>query len=184
MSSDWQQLGHQTLLEHSFFRLEQLRMRSPRNGVEHDFIRMQFGDWVNGIALTEDRQVVMIRQWRPGLDAVTLEVPGGAVDSGEDPADTIRRELAEETGYTGGELTHLGSVNPNPALLTNKLHMYLIEGVRDSGTRSLDETEDIAVELMSLQRVGELIATGEIQHAMVLSAFCRLYQQQPEVLGQ
>ena len=81
------------------------------------------------------------------------------------------RELEEETGYTGGEVSCLGSVSPNPAFHTNRCHTVVIQGVKPDGTQSLDPGEDLEVELQTLGDIPELIADGTIRHSLVMAAF-------------
>src|SRR6187200_1493558 len=96
----------------------------PRCGTKR-FSLIEAVDWVNVIALTPDEQVVLIRQYRVGTAKVCLEIPGGMVDPGEDAATAAARELVEETGYTSSRWELLGTVAPNPAIMTNTLHCYL-----------------------------------------------------------
>src|SRR6266567_1508471 len=78
-------------------------------------------DWVSVVPVTDDGNFVLVRQYRHGIDAPTLEVPGGIIDEGQDPAGAAIRELREETGYGQGTLVPLGVSHPNPAL-QNNLH--------------------------------------------------------------
>lgn len=142
----------------------------PKRG--GDFVFLVPDAWVNVIALTPDRRVVMVEQFRYGTGRVTLETPGGIVDKGEVPADTCRRELLEETGYTGGPVRMIGRMDANPAMQTNSVHVGLMESVALSEKKlAQDEHEEIAVRLVPLAEVPGLIRNGIISHSFVISAF-------------
>jgi ADP-ribose pyrophosphatase len=136
-------------------------------------------DWVNVVALAEDGQAVMIRQFRFGVGYTTLEIPGGMVDPGESPETAARRELAEETGCSGGRWSYLGAVEPNPAVHDNLCHHFLAEGVVASGQQALSGGEAIRVEFMSLEALTEAARSGEIKHALALSALSRVFELWP-----
>ena len=108
-----------TLFEHPFFRME---AETRQGGM---LVRMRSNDWVNVLPLTADGDAVLIRQMRFGVDAITLEIPGGVIDAGEEPIVGAQRELREETGYGGGEWRSLGVAHPNPAIQTNQVHMFV-----------------------------------------------------------
>ena len=121
----WPLLEEETLQDCRIFNVLRARARSPRTGQAHDFYRIESVDWVNVVPLTLDDQVVMVRQFRHGSREVTLEIPGGMVDPGEEPAAAAARELLEETGYRAGDVVSLGRVSPNPALFDNRVHTFL-----------------------------------------------------------
>jgi 8-oxo-dGTP pyrophosphatase MutT (NUDIX family) len=174
MIKRWPVLGSERLLDFPIFRLRKDRCVSPRTGAEHDFVIIEAPDWVNVIALTPEENVLVISQYRFGSGEVTLEIPGGMVDEGEDPAEAARRELREETGYEAEDWVALGSIAPNPAILTNRCYTYLARGCRPVGAAALDEREDIAVEEIGLSRIPALLAEGAITHALVGIAFQKL----------
>ena len=172
MVENWEKLSSEELADFRIFKLRRDTRRSPRTGTEHNFFVLQTPDWVNIIPLTPEGKVVMIHQFRHGTEQVTLEIPGGMVDaSDDDPAESVRRELVEETGYAADEIIHIGMADPNPAFLDNQLHTYLALGARWQQPPDFDGAEDIAVEEVPLADVPGLIANGRISHALVITAF-------------
>ncbi|PIV19735.1 MAG: NUDIX hydrolase [Deltaproteobacteria bacterium CG03_land_8_20_14_0_80_45_14] len=155
---------------------------SPRTGREHNFYVIESRDWINVIPLTDDHQVVMIRQYRHGSREVTLEIPGGLVDPGDTPEKAAARELLEETGFQAKEWTKIGVVNPNPALFNNRCYTFLAQDIKKVAAPTPDQTEDIEVALIPLTDIPKLILKGEIDHAMVITAFSYYFLRHPKEL--
>ena len=155
------------------------RLRNPRNGQAFDRLVLESVDWVNVVALDTERRSVMIRQYRFGVGYTTLETPGGMVDPGEDSLTAAARELFEETGYKSDSWTYLGAVEPNPAIFDNLCHHWLAEDVYLEGEQDLGAGESIRVELMSEADVRDTVLSGELRHALALSALSRVFQLWP-----
>ena len=153
------------------FSVSRTRAESPRTGEVHPFFRIDSSDWVNIIPITAAGELVMVRQFRHGLDGFTVETPGGMVDPGETPASAAGRELLEETGYRATEIVPLGGVNPNPALFGNILHVFLGRDAVKVGDVRNESTEETHVELVPQAELAALIRGGQVNHALVLAAF-------------
>ena len=153
---------------------------NPRTSQPMRRLVLEVRDWVNVVALTEDRRMVLVRQFRFGTNAMSLEIPGGVVDRGEAHGDAAQRELREETGYTAERWTSLGAVEPNPAFQDNLCHHWLAEGARRTHGQELDGGEDIEVVTMSEEEVLSAVRAGTIRHSLVLTALSHVYDLRTE----
>lgn len=154
------------------FSLEEQQWDCPTDAARSGrFAIIDSPDWVNVFALTADRQVVLVEQFRFGSASMSIEIPGGIVDDGEDPATTAARELLEETGYAGSEPVSLGSISANAAILNNRVHTFVITDATRVGDQSLDENEQIRVLLASVDEVRAMVVDGTIHHSIVVAAF-------------
>lgn len=145
------------------------------NGIEGDYVAIEAPDWV--MVIPEYRgSFVMVRQWRHSSEELTTEFPGGVRDSGEDPAETARRELFEETGFKVGRLTKLGDCSPNPALFKNRFHVYLAEELTPTGEQALDDDELLTYRLVPTDAVIRSFGKGEFSHALTGTALAYYLQ--------
>ena len=179
MIKDWELIDSKVDRDYRVFRIKVETTLSPRTNKEGQFYVIDTNDWVNIIPLTEDGEVVMIKQYRHGSKEVSLEIPGGLVDD-ESPERAALRELLEETGYEGDGVACLGSTNPNPAIFNNLCHTYLVENVKKVSDKSLDDDEDIEVIHIPLMDIPGLIADGTINHALVIIAFHFYFSKQSQ----
>jgi len=166
----WEKLGETTLATTRIFELRSRRYRHPVRGTERDFVVVDAPDWVNVLALTPAGHLVLVNQFRFGIDAFSLEIPGGMIEPGEDPVAAGVRELREETGYAGARARLLGTVHPNPAFLSNRCHLVLVEAAAPASATAWDPDEEIAVSTAPVAEVFAWARTGRITHALVLNA--------------
>lgn len=172
----WPLLAREELADFKVFRVRRDTLRSPRTGEPHPFFVLECPDWVNVVALTPEGDALLVRQWRAGTDAETLEIPGGSTDPGDpSPQAAAERELLEETGYVAERWTLLGSVDPNPAIQGNACWTFLAEGCRRVAEIRPDAGEDLRVTRAPLASLPELVRTGKIRHSLVVAAFYWLH---------
>lgn len=146
--------------------------RSQSTGQEFDFFVIESADWVNIVPLTSDGRVVMVRQFRHGVRALTLEVPAGIVDPTDaSPAVAAERELREETGYAARRVEPLGVVHPNPAIMTNHCHIFVARDVTPAGPPQWDGTEELEVVTVPLAAIPDLMRSGGVSNALTVTAF-------------
>jgi 8-oxo-dGTP pyrophosphatase MutT (NUDIX family) len=168
----WSRLDSETVYTCRIFSLRKDRNRSPRDGREHDFFVLDSGDWVNIIPVTPDDEVVLIHQYRHGIDDITLEIPGGMVDPHDpSPLHAARREMQEETGYDTDDVIPLGAIHPNPAIQGNRCHTFLARNVSKQFETNFDTTEETEVVLVPYRQIPDLVRQGRITHALVVTAF-------------
>jgi len=171
MISKWQKIQEKFILKSRVFSYSQIERAStitPQKKNIFDIITCP--PWINVIALTEKKEVVFVRQYRHGIDDITLEIPGGVCHPQEDPMISAKRELSEETGYRAQLWTNLGKVHANPAFMTNTCHFFLAQNL-SPGLQELDPDEEIDIQLIPIKEVYELISAGKISHALVVAAF-------------
>ena len=171
----WDVVSSEAVYDCRLFSILHRRSRSPRTQNVHDVYLLEAPDWVNIVPLTADGRVVMIRQYRHGVEDITLEVPGGMLDSTDtEPAAAARREMVEETGFDSDVIEPLGATHPNPALQGNRCHTFVARDVvrrRAPEHHGAEHTEPV---LVPLAEIPALILSGAISHALVIVAFHRL----------
>jgi 8-oxo-dGTP pyrophosphatase MutT (NUDIX family) len=159
----------QTLVENWLFRLRCERFQSRKTGKTHDFYVTHLADGVQIIALTPEKKLVMVRQFRAGSRRDSLEVPGGLLERGEEPNVAGARELLEETGYAGDPPEPLGIMWPNPALLTMRVNTVVIRNARPIAAARPDQSEELIVELVPIGDIPASIKSGRIDHAVTVA---------------
>lgn len=138
-----------------FLRLRCDSCTTPQGGKVDTYYVYELNDWANCVAIDEDGNLIMLRHYRHGVQKYLMEFVGGVVEQNELPETTARREVEEETGYTGGTLFHVGTSYPNPASHTNQVHTFLAVGGKVSQDQNLEDGETIIIEKVPLKTVIE-----------------------------
>lgn len=163
---EWKVLASEYLFNEPWLTVRKDKCELPNGNVIPSFYVIEYPEWVNVFALTEEGQVVMVKQYRHGLKQTSIELPGGVVDEGEDIEAAARRELMEETGYEFSYYEYLGKICANPSTTNNFMHMYLARGGRKVGEQDLDHSEEIEVMLMSIEDVKQLVREHKIVQSL------------------
>lgn len=137
------------------------------------FYVLEAPEWVNVIPITEDNEIVLVEQYRYGIEEPTLEIPGGMVDQGESFREAAERELLEETGYQPDNMESLGKVSANPAIMTNYAHLFLAEDCSHEQAMNPDEHERLHIHRLPVETFLEYVADGTIQHSIVVAAVAK-----------
>jgi ADP-ribose pyrophosphatase len=162
LAEGWERLGSEMLLANRYFSLRSDRLRLPDGGIKDPYFVLERPDAAIIVPITESNEVVLVRQYRPPLEMMELGPPAGLVEEGELPEQAARRELAEETGYTGGEWDSLGSLASSPSLKDNWAYLYLARGVEENAAPDPDEHELVEVIKVPLEDLRGLVHSGKI----------------------
>lgn len=173
----WKTLSSEYLIKRPWLTARRDVVELPSGEVNDEFYILEYPTWINVIAITEEGKFVMVEQYRHGLDEVGIELCAGVVEEGEDPMDGARRELAEETGYTGGEWELTSVLSANPSTTTNLTYCYIAHGVKLTGTQHLDRTEDIRVRLMSRDELYALLVNDGMKQALMAAPLWKYFCQ-------
>ncbi len=149
---------------------------NPRNGKTVRVVVLESGDAANVVALTKEGKMLLVRQYRFGLGCKTIELPGGIIDEGEAPALAAKRELREETGYTGHDWVALGRVPANPVFQDSWVYHLCVRNVEKTTTTAQDEAEDIELLEVSVDEAKRMLRDGEINHPHSISCLVQFFK--------
>lgn len=154
-------------------------VRLPDGRINREFYVLEYPDWVNVIAITADGLFVVERQYRHGLGQTCLEICAGVMEKGETPLQAAKRELEEETGYVGGEWEEWMVLSGNASVTDNLTHCFIARGVRGSGRRHLDSTEDIRVELLTASQLYEIMLADGVKQSLMAAPLWKYFALNP-----
>lgn len=162
----WKKLSSHYLHKGPWATLRTDKCVMPNGHVVEDYYVLEYSNWVNAVAITEDNKVLMVHQYRHAAEIVSLEIPGGVIDPGEEPQQAMRRELLEETGYQFDDFELLSVVYANPSTANNHTYCYLAKGGKKVQEQHLDEQEDIVVEEFTLAQIKDLLLNNKIAQSL------------------
>jgi ADP-ribose pyrophosphatase len=162
----WKKLSSHYIHKGPWATLRSDRCEMPSGHIVEDYYVLEYSNWVNAVAITEDNKVLMVHQYRHAAEIVSLEIPGGVIDDGETPEQALRRELLEETGYQFDDFELLSVVYANPSTGNNHTHCYLARGGKKVQEQHLDEQEELIVETFTIPEVKQLLMDNKIAQAL------------------
>ena len=147
----------------------------PDGRINPEYWVLEFPDWVNVIAITNDGQMVMVRQYRHALGITEYELCAGVMEQGETPLQAAQRELLEETGFGGGEWSQYMTICANPSNHTNLAYTFLAVGVERVADQHLDDTEELTCHLLPQDEVFGMLQRGEILQALMAAPLWKYF---------
>lgn len=169
----WNLLESEYLIRRPWLTARRDRVKLPNGQINDEFYVLEYPDWVNVIAVTEEGEFIMIEQYRHGLGEVQMEICAGVVEKGEHHLDAAKRELMEESGCGGGKWRLLTVLSGNPSTTNNLTYCYVAEGVKKISDQHLDRTEDVAVRILSRNDVENLLRKDVMKQSLMVAPLLR-----------
>ncbi|MGX1640560.1 NUDIX hydrolase [Sphingobacterium sp. NPDC055431] len=166
----WKTIDSKYIIQRPWATLRVDKLEMPNGNIKEEYYVLEYPTWVNMVALTEDNQVIFVKQYRHGAGKIMVELPAGVVEDNEDPEIAARRELLEETGYAFDDISYVCELFANPATSGNITYTYLLTGGRKVQEQDLDPSEDIEVVLMDLKEAKQFLFDNKIGQALHSSA--------------
>ena len=173
----WETVSSEYIFRRPWLTVRHDKVKLPDGRINPEFYVLEYPDWVNVIAITEDGHIVMERQYRQGLGKTCYEIPAGVMEKGENAEEATRRELEEETGYGGGEWKEIMLISGNCSTTSNLTHCFLATGVRKISAQHLDSTEDLSVCLLTLDQVRMLLTEDRIRQSLMAAPLWKYFAE-------
>nr|WP_077195789.1 NUDIX hydrolase [Prevotella ihumii] len=171
----WKTIDSKVIINRPWLNARCDKVQLPNGTVHDEYYVLSYPTWINVIAETKEGKIIIERQYRHGLGVVSTEICAGCVEENEEPLAAAKRELEEETGYTGGEWKEIMCVSPNPSIANNLCYCYYAKGVEHTSNVHLDRTEDIEVDLKTKEEVYEMLQVGKFIQAMMIAPLWKFF---------
>ncbi len=166
----WKILSTSELFKNKFFCLRKDKCELPDGRIMPGYFVFEFLDWVQIVAITREKQMITLNQYRHAAKKVFIEIPGGSLDPDEQALSAAKRELLEETGYHSDNWIELAPHFPNPATQSNRLKTFIAQDCHKIQDQDLDPYEDLEVVLRPIKTVYEMLNNGEIDHSLMIAS--------------
>ncbi|MCM1076413.1 MAG: NUDIX hydrolase [Bacteroides sp.] len=171
----WETLSSEYLYRRPWLTARRDKVRLPNGTVYDEYYVLEYPTWINVIAITKDGKFVMVKQYRHGLGIVATELCAGVAEEGEDPLQTARRELLEETGFGGGDWELNMVLSANPSSQNNLSYSFIARGVERIAEQHLDPTEDIKVEILTEEEVWDMLVNDRMKQALMAAPLWKYF---------
>src|SRR5665647_62857 len=169
----WKTLSTEYLSNHQYFTARKDKCETPGGNIVDEYFVVELPTTACAVAITEEGDVLMVRQYRHPIQETILEIPGGFIDENEIPEESIQRELKEETGYEFSSIVNVGRIAANPGVLNNFTYLFLARGGKKTSVQKFDKNEHLELEKISLQELKRLFLENKIVQS--LHANCIFY---------
>ena len=166
----WKLLESKYIIQRPWATLRVDKLELPNGNIKDEYYVLEYPTWVNMVAITEDGNVLFVKQYRHGADQIMVELPAGVVEDDEEPEVAARRELLEETGYAFDKIEYICELFANPATSGNLTYTYLLTGGKKVQEQDLDSSEDIEVVEMTIEEAKQFLFDNKIGQALHSSA--------------
>lgn len=164
---NWKKLTSEYIYKDQWLTVRKDKVALPNGPVIPSYYVLEYPNWVNVLGLTSGGELILVRQYRHGLERISYELCAGICDEGDtSPMETAKREMLEETGYGGGIWREWMIVSANPGTHTNLTYCYMATELELLEEPQLEETEQLSVHLFSLEEVKQLLLNGEIVQSL------------------
>jgi 8-oxo-dGTP pyrophosphatase MutT (NUDIX family) len=158
----WELLNEENISPSQWFPLFKHTVKLPNGKVIDDFYVSKLSDVAMILPITEEGELVFVKQYKHGIREITIEFPAGIIEPSQTPEQAAFAELEQETGIIADKLTLLGELRTQPSKDGSKLFGFLAQNCKITKEQKLDDTEEIEVVTLSLEAVNEMILKGEI----------------------
>ncbi len=171
----WKTLESEYLIRRPWLTARRDKLMMPNGHIHPEYYVLEYPTWVNVIAIDCEGRFVMVEQYRHGLDEIFTELVAGVAEEGEEPMAAAQRELEEETGYIGGHWELNTVISANPGSQNNLSYCFIARDVKPVGKRHLDDTEDVAVKLLSRDEVLSLLVSDTMKQALMAASLWKFF---------
>lgn len=173
----WKILSSEYLIERPWLTARRDYVQLPDGRIMNEYYVLEYPDWINIIAIDKEGCMLLVRQYRHGLGRTNFELVAGVLEKDEDPLTAAKRELLEETGYSGGEWHELMQLSANSSTMNNITHCFVATGVEKITDQHLDATEDLEVYTFTQEEVKSMVYRGEFMQALMVAPLLRFFQE-------
>ena len=173
----WEVKKRRYLLERPWITLREDHVLLPNGAEMEEFHVVEYPDWAATVCLDTSGQLVMVDQYRHGIQRSSLELPAGVIEANESPLDAAKRELLEETGFASSNWTSLGRCSTDPSNHSNYAYLFLAQEATFASTPSYDEAEVLTTCTVPLSKLPDMIGEGTIVHGLHITALMLAWQR-------